>query len=199
MCNDAEQHIAWKAYCEAMQAIAWEIPTVQSEIDLPPRDHVRIRDLGAVIRANGDRAELTPMRFGFPAARPGASPVFNFRSEGRSFKDSRRCLIPVSAFFEFTGAKSPKTLHRFISKTDPFLCIAGLWRPAEGNQPPDFTMLTTEPGPDVAPYHGRQIVVLAREDWRSWIYLTKPEAELLRPSPAGRFAVETTAPAGPSG
>jgi putative SOS response-associated peptidase YedK len=50
-------------------------------------------------------------------------------------------------------------------------------------------MLTTEPGPDVAPYHNRQVVVLARKDWPAWLYLTKPEAELLKPSPAGSFNV----------
>jgi putative SOS response-associated peptidase YedK len=44
-------------------------------------------------------------------------------------------------------------------------------------------MLTTEPSPDVAPYHNRQVVVLRPDDWASWIYLTKPEAELLQPLP----------------
>jgi putative SOS response-associated peptidase YedK len=39
------------------------------------------------------------------------------------------------------------------------MAIAGLWREGEGNQPPTFTMLTTEPGPDVAPTHNRQVVV----------------------------------------
>jgi putative SOS response-associated peptidase YedK len=32
-------------------------------------------------------------------------------------------------------------------------------------------------------------VVLARQDWPAWLYLTKPEAELLKPSPAGSFNV----------
>ena len=51
-------------------------------------------------------------------------------------------------------------------------------------------MLTTEPGPDIAPYHDRQIVVLKPEDWAHWIYLTKPETELLRPLPAGSLGAE---------
>jgi putative SOS response-associated peptidase YedK len=42
-------------------------------------------------------------------------------------------------------------------------------------------MLTTAPGPDVAPYHNRQVVVLRPEDWVAWVHLTKTEAELLRP------------------
>jgi putative SOS response-associated peptidase YedK len=52
-------------------------------------------------------------------------------------------------------------------------------------------MLTTEPGPDVAPIHNRQIVVLRPEHWAAWLYLTKPEAELLRPLPEGSLLVET--------
>lgn len=52
------------------------------------------------------------------------------------------------------------------------MAVAGLWREAVGNKPPTFTMLTTEPGPDVAPYHNRQVVVLRPEDWAAWINLT---------------------------
>ena len=190
MCNDIEQQIAYQAYCEAMQAIELGIPTVQTDLDLPVRDKVNIRDLAAVIRPAGNGVELAPMRFGFsPSGRGG--PIFNFKSEGRRFRDNNRCLIPASAFFEFTGSKYPKDRHRFTPSAGPFLCIAGLWRPANDDGPPDFTMLTTEPGPDVAPYHNRQVVILAREDWPAWLYLTKTEAELLQPSPAGSFRIDS--------
>lgn len=52
-------------------------------------------------------------------------------------------------------------------------------------------MLTTKPGPDVAPYHKRQVVVLRPQDWASWIHLTKPEADLLQPLAKGSLEVET--------
>ena len=71
------------------------------------------------------------------------------------------------------------------------MAIAGLWRESEGKNAPAFTMLTTEPGQDVKPYHNRQVVVLQPEDWVRWLYLTKPEAELLRPLPRGSLNVET--------
>jgi putative SOS response-associated peptidase YedK len=51
-----------------------------------------------------------------------------------------------------------------------------------------FTILTTDPGPDVAPYHDRQVVVLDRADWMTWLDLTCPEAELLRPLPPGSLS-----------
>jgi len=40
-------------------------------------------------------------------------------------------------------------------------------------------------------HHNRQVVVLRPKDWAPWIYLTKPEGELLRPIPAGSLNVET--------
>ena len=59
--------------------------------------------------AAGNAVELVPMRWGFTPQRAGGPPVFNFRSEGRDFTRSKRCVIPASAFFEFTGKSSPKT------------------------------------------------------------------------------------------
>lgn len=42
-------------------------------------------------------------------------------------------------------------------------------------------MLTTASGPDIEPLHDRQVVVLPVQDWASWLYLGKPEVELLMP------------------
>lgn len=192
MCNDYEQHIRYAEYCRMMQELALGMPPHQSELDLPQARDVRIGDTGPAMRAaDGNVVELVPMTFGFPPpeGRKGG-PVFNFRSEGRSFAESRRCLIPASAFFEFTGTKYPKAKHRFTLNDAPFMAIAGLWREGQGNQPPSFTMLTTEPGSDVAPIHNRQIVVLRPPDWKRWLDLSKPEKELLRPLPEGSLHVE---------
>ncbi|CDM60550.1 MULTISPECIES: SOS response-associated peptidase [Rhizobium] len=191
MCNDYEQHIRYAEYCKMMQDLALGIPTRQTELDMPQADNIKIGDTAPVMRAAGDNiVELAPMKFGFPPTRK-AGPVFNFRSEGRHFSDSHRCLIPASAFFEFSGKKYPKAKHRFTLNDAPFMAIAGIWRDGHGNQPPAFTMLTTAPGPDVKPYHDRQIVVLQPQEWLAWLDLAKPEAELLRALPKGSLAAET--------
>jgi putative SOS response-associated peptidase YedK len=195
MCNDYEQHIRYAEYRQALGEVGLVPAAHQGEADLPPADDIRIGDLGPVMRKEGGEVTLSSMTFGFPPpAGKKAGPVFNFRSEGRSFGESRRCLIPASAFFEFTGTKYPKAKHRFTLNAAPFLCIAGLWRDApvggDSNQPPAFTMLTTAPGPDVAPIHNRQVVVLKPEAWRHWLDLDTPEAELLLPLPAGSLDVE---------
>lgn len=104
------------------------------------------------------------MTWGFPSANRGRAPVFNFKSEGCRFGESRRCLIPASAFFEFTGSKAPKSKWRFAWQNSPVLAVAGLWRPGGAGAAESFTMLTTVPGPDIEPYHDRQIVVFAPRD-----------------------------------
>ena len=53
-----------------------------------------------------------------------------------------------------------------------------------------WAMLTQPPGPDIAPFHDRQVVVLAPDQWRAWLSGEPNEAELLRPIPAGTLAVE---------
>ena len=67
---------------------------------------------------------------------------------------------------------------------EEWFCFAGLWRTMPDGAGEAFTLLTTEPGPDVAPIHNRQVVVLDRLDWQAWLDLTRPEPELLRPLPA---------------
>jgi putative SOS response-associated peptidase YedK len=191
MCNDYEQHVTWADYRGAMEQLELGIPTDQSASDLAQADDIRVNEIGRVMRAAGNVVEIVPMIFGLPRKNLRGGPVFNFKSDGRHFGNSNRCLIPASAFFEFTGKRYPKAKHRFALKDAPFMAIAGLWRETEGDGPPAFTMLTTAPSADVASYHDRQVAVLRPEDWAAWLYLTKPEAELLRPLPKGSLEVKT--------
>jgi len=110
------------------------------------------------------------------------------RSEKRRFARGR-CLIPASHFYEFTGRRSPKDKWRFTKVGEDWFCIAGVWRPVEGLSG-SFTMLTCEPGPDVAPIHNRQVVVLGRDQWGAWLDPAHSESEILRPSPPGTLRVE---------
>ncbi len=190
MCNDGIAADSVAAYRKAMEQLELGIPTHQNQDDLPQADDIRVNETGPVIRAAGNGVELVPMTFGFPPSGPRGGPVFNFKSEGRRFDKSNRCLIPATAFFEFTGKRYPKAKHRFTLKDAPFMAIAGLWREIKDGGPA-FTMLTTAPGEDVEPYHDRQVAILRPEDWAAWLYLTKPEAELLRPLPGGSLQVKS--------
>lgn len=188
MCNDYERQIDWERFCAAMAAARLELPSGSTAEHLPQAEDVRVSEAAPVIVAAGNAVDLQPMVWGLPSARGKRAPVFNFRSEGRRFGESKRCLVPASAFFEFTGRRSPKSKWRFALVGQPVLAIAGLWREGEAGER-WFTMLTTGPGEDVKPFHDRQVVVLRPAEWASWLYLGRPESEILRPLPGGSLCV----------
>lgn len=66
---------------------------------------------------------------------------------------------------------------------DRWFCSAGIWR--ESSQGEAFTMLTMDAGPDVAPYHHRQIIPLTRDQWTDWLDPVVPAADVLRWLPQG--------------
>ena len=73
---------------------------------------------------------------------------------------------------------------------EPF-AIAGLVRDAGGAIGEAFTMLTTEPGPDVAPYHSRQVALIPQADWKAWLDHSAPARDLIGPLAAGSLAVQS--------
>lgn len=188
MCNDYGNHIPYSDYLTAFSETRIPVRFPRAAPNLEPRDDIWPTDTAPVIRQTDDGPEFTQLRWGFPPAKPKGPAIINFRSENRRFPKGR-CLIPASHFFEFTGSKSPKSKWKFIKDGEDWFCFAGLWRPMpEGGDA--FTLLTTEPGPDVAPIHNRQVVILERADWQAWLALKKPEADLLRPLPGGSLTVE---------
>lgn len=156
--------------------------------NLQPRE-IRITEQAPIVRMGDKGFELVNRRWSWPA--PNGKPVYNFRSEGREF-GSGRCLILADSFFEFTPHEDPKAKRKhkwqFTLKDQPMFAIAGLCRTDE-KVGEACTMLTTEPGPDVQPYHNRQIVVLKPEDFARWLDPGVPAREVLKPLPAGSLDV----------
>lgn len=190
MCNDFGNHVAYAEYAEALRHLGMPIVAPVAAPNLEPRDDIWPSEVATVFRRQDNGVELARLRWGFEPSSAKGRAVINFRSEGRSFANSRRCLVPASHFFEFKGAKAPKAKFRFTLRDEPWFCFAGLWSPGAGDKGDAFTLLTTAPGPDVAPIHSRQMVVLRREDWKGWLDLAKPEQELLNALPAGSLVVE---------
>ena len=70
MCNDYEQHVAWAQYCKMVRTLEPDMPTEQSELDVPQADDIVINDMGPVTRAAGNSIGLVPMNFNFPPSGP---------------------------------------------------------------------------------------------------------------------------------
>ena len=190
MCNLYEHNVAYSQFVDELTRLRTPLiyPTPAAAPNLEPRE-IKPTDPAPVIRPRDGGVELVQLKWGFAPGAPKRPPVINFRSEGRKF-GAGRCLIPASAFFEFTGSKYPKTRWRFTEAGQDWFCMAGLWRPAAGDWPESFTLLTTAPGEDVRPYHDRQVIVLERARWAEWLDPSSDPAVLLQPAPPGALRVE---------
>jgi putative SOS response-associated peptidase YedK len=191
MCNDYRSRVAPGTVADDFAALRIPLLFPEGMPNFEPRDDIRITDRAPIVRWAGGAAELVQRRWSWPG--PGGKPVYNFRSDGRTFA-SGRCLIVADGFYEFTAPAAPRSDKRkdkwlFTVAGEAWFCIAGLWR-ANDAVGEAFTMLTTPPGPDVAPYHGRQVAVLERADWAAWLDGSGSEAALLAPARAGLLAVE---------
>jgi len=179
MCNEYRFKQSLDRIVDEFSQLRLPIQWTGGAPNLEPRDSIRPTDPAPILVGSPEGAELKQLRWGF--VQPKGGPVINFRSDGRRFP-SGRCLIPADGFYEFTGPKAPKSKWLFTAADNDLFCIGGLVR---GDR---FTMLTTEPGPDIAPYHNRQIVILPRAQWADWLG-PSPDAPI--PAlPAGSLKVE---------
>ena len=181
MCNEYRFKQSLDRIADEFSRLSLPLVWAGGAPNLEPRDSIRPTDPAPIlVGAAQGGAELKQLRWGF--AQPKGGPVINFRSDGRRFP-SGRCLIPADGFYEFTGDKAPKSKWLFTATNDDFFCIAGLVRDDR------FTMLTMEPGPDIAPYHNRQIVILPRDQWNAWLGPADAQPPIA-PLPAGSLKVE---------
>lgn len=193
MCNEQRRNIALGKIREDWGEIRIPLRFPEGLPNLGPLESIRITDPNAIIRASSEEqgaAELVVRRWSWPGV--GGKPVYNYRSDGREFTRGR-CLIVADGFYEFTKPADPKAKRKdkwlFTKTGEDWFCIAGLWRtdPQVGEA---YTMLTTEPGPDVSAYHHRQVAVLHRKDWGKWLDPAVSAKELIGPLEAGSLAVQ---------
>jgi putative SOS response-associated peptidase YedK len=172
--------------------------------DFEPRFNVAPTDGVLALTERSAGRELMTARWGLiprwaKDTKAGAR-MINARAESlaekpayRPLLEKNRCLILADGFYEFTASADSTAKRKdrwlFADPGGAMLGIAGLVRtvPQIGEA---FTMLTTEPGADVAPYHNRQVALLPEAGWRAWLDHSLPAAELIRPLPAGSLSVQ---------
>ena len=197
MCNDYRLEVDIASIAEDFEDLKIRINLPEGTPNVPARADIRITDTAPIVRGvDGKRGvgELVNRRWSWPG--PTGKPVYNYRSEGRELP-SKRCLILADGFYEFTKPEDPKQKQKdkwlFTLAGHRWFSIAGIWRshPEIGEA---FTMLTMEAGDDVAPYHHRQIVPLARDKWADWLDPSVPAADVLCHLPKGSLPVSRVFP-----
>lgn len=121
--------------------------------------------------------------------------TFNARTEtvdsGAMFRNafkSRRCIVPASGFFEWTGEKGDKTPHYISAADGGLLGFAGLWdrwKSPEGEEIVSATIITRPADAFMAKIHTRMPSMLQPADFDAWLsgeagkdILTQPAPEL---------------------
>jgi len=117
---------------------------------------------------------------------------------------TRRCLVPVDGFYEWSGSGPGRRPHFLTPSDGSVLAIAAVWdrwcgpgaEPLGPSGPLSGTVVscavvTTAANDDVASLHDRMPACLARDDWDEWLDPANHDEaallELLRSPPRGRL------------
>lgn len=204
MCGRTTKNYTWEQI-HAMYQLARPaaIPNMQPSFNVCPTDPVD------VVAAHEGKRELEVLRWGlvpFWWSKPLKElrlATFNARVETVTTKpffrepfQKRRCLMPMSGYFEWQETPHGKQPWYFTARDGaPLLTAAGLWdawkNRETGERIKSCTMIITAPNAFVAEVHDRMPVLLQPEQFEYWLS-GEMGVEELKPAPDGylrRWAV----------
>ena len=170
----------------------------QEDEDFPPRAHVAPGQPIGVVRLEHGARHFALVRWGFipswvKEVKPG-KPLINARGETvmekPSFRNAmrrRRCLVPADGYYECSGAEGRKVPF-FVQAADKGLfALAGLWEHwmgTDGSELETAVLMTIAPNAELATIHDRMPVIIAPEDYETWLTgEVEDAARLIRPAP----------------
>jgi putative SOS response-associated peptidase YedK len=168
----------------------------------PPRYNIAPTQPVAIVRdSHAHERELVLVRWGLipswvkvPAEH---TTLINARAETAAGKPSfrgamrhRRCLVPVTGFYEWTGAKGRRRPHHIAPTGGGLMAFAGLWENwlgADGSEIETMAILTVTANRAVGRLHDRMPAIIAPPDFDAWLDCGAGTAEgtaaLLAPAP----------------
>lgn len=201
MCGRFALRSSIKELAEALEVTSVKIKEERARYNIAPTQGI------VAAREEGGERELVTLRWGLV---PGwtkdpsiGTRLINARSETVAEKPAfrealrrRRCLIPVSGFYEWKREGTRKQPFYFRMKNEQPFAFAGLWEHWEGQDNEAIescTILTTEANEVLAPVHDRMPVIVAPENYELWLDPTMNKAERLEPLLRPFTAAEMTA------
>lgn len=187
MCGRFTQHYTW-AEVQAFLSVFGDLGTprnLQPRYNVAPTTFIdvvaqRVRKREIVGR------EIVPMRWGlipdwWKKPWKDVPATFNARAETVAEKPMfrgafkyRRCIIPASGFYEWTGGKGARQPHYFTAADgSSVLAFAGLWDrwidPDSFDEVISATIIVSGASAWMAPYHDRMPVLLEEKDFDAWL------------------------------
>jgi putative SOS response-associated peptidase YedK len=195
MCERFTQHYTWNEIRDLYGLTARKPPTF-----MPPRYKISPTATISTVRLVAGRRVFEPMRWGFVpgwwllGTEPTNPATFNARVETvarapffRSAFKRKRCLIPVSGYYEWSDTPGSRQPYYFARRDGSVMTIAGLWdewrNPDTGESIRSCTMIVGEPNKLVAEVRDRMPVILEPRQFEPWLSgeaglkLLKPAAE----------------------
>jgi putative SOS response-associated peptidase YedK len=180
MCGRFTQNYTWQEV-HAFLSVFGPPRNLRPRYNIAPTTTVDVIRLGK----HGGR-ELVSMRWGlipfwWKKTAKEMPATFNARAESvaekpmfrTAFKE-RRCIIPASGFFEWTGEKGNKQPHLFTAADgSPVLAFAGLWDkwrdPMSGDEILSCTIIVCGGNKWMETYHDRMPVMLVEKNFDAWL------------------------------
>jgi putative SOS response-associated peptidase YedK len=167
------------------------VPDFRPNIDWRPTDRapiVRLATDGArecVLARWGLVPSWAPdLKFGTRCINARAETVAKLPAFRGAFR-KRRCLVPVNAFFEWSGEKGHRLKWRIGLREEPLFALAGLWEwwqdRESGTGVDSYTIVTCAANAAIAPLHDRMPVILRESDYARWLTPTSDSEALLAP------------------
>jgi putative SOS response-associated peptidase YedK len=165
--------------------------------DLPvgPKYNVCPTDSVGVVTADQGR-RYRAMRWGFVPTwykTPGDGPlIINARSDTIAIKPAfrvavreRRCIVPVSGFYEWSAGPGKTRLPWYFTRVDGLpMALAGVWQ--RWGEADTVAVVSTDAGPGMQGVHDREPVILEPPDWPLWLgEAGHGAAALMHATPAG--------------
>lgn len=171
----------------------------------PPRFNIAPTQLISIVRMIGREKIHSLVRWGLiPRWWPkDKKPKVQINGRGETlfdkpyFRDSaknRRCLVLADGYYEWRRDANDRPLQAyFVERVDgkPF-AMAGIWdvwKSPAGDTIESVAVVTTPASADIAGIHDRMPLILAPEDYLSWLDAERVDEgharELIRPAPAG--------------
>lgn len=154
------------------------------EVDpFPPRYNIAPAQPVGILRAGRRGRQFALVRWGLVPSWVKDPREFamlaNARAETAVEKPSfrgamrhRRCLVPATGYYEWTGRAGAKIPHLVRPRDGELMALAGLWEHwlgADGSELETMAILTVAANPTVAPIHDRMPVMIPLAAFETWL------------------------------